>query len=352
MPGLLWLAPLPGLAAALLAAGHEPIVLDPTAALHRSRSTRRRRCCSGGAALLWSAAGAYARCLSRPGPGAGRFAAWWLLTLSGSLGVFIAGDLGSFYLAFAVVSLAAFGLVVHDGTPRARHAAAVYLLLAVLGEVCLLLGLRAAGRRRSRATAWRSATLVAALPGAPGRDLIDRPAAGRLRAEGRARAAACLAAAGASGGADAGLRRAQRRHHQGRHHRPDPLPAARTATLPDWGVILAGIGAADRLLGRRAAASPSATRRRCWPIPASARWASRGRAGHSGWCWRWRRRPGWRSPSTRSATCWRRARCSSASAWPGQRAALALAGARPGAGPGARASAGCRAPAGRWARRR
>ena len=93
----------------------------------------------GGAALLWSAAGAYARGLSARDPAPRRFAAWWLLTLTGSLGVFIAGDLGSFYLAFAVVSLAAFGLVVHDGTPRARHAAAVYLLLAVVGEACLLL---------------------------------------------------------------------------------------------------------------------------------------------------------------------------------------------------------------------
>ncbi|TDH60574.1 NADH/ubiquinone/plastoquinone (complex I) [Dankookia rubra] len=169
MPGLLWLAPLPGLAAALLGAGHPPIVLDEarrfTAALDAPGALLL-----GGAALLWCLAGAYARSYVA-GPGAGRFAAWWLLTLTGSLGVFIAGDLGSFYLAFAVVSLAAFGLVGHDGTPGARHAAAVYLLLAVAGEACLLLGFALlAAEIPGDSLAIRD--LVAALPGAPGRDLI------------------------------------------------------------------------------------------------------------------------------------------------------------------------------------
>ena len=52
-------------------------------------------------------------------PDGGRFAVWWLLTLTGSLGVFIAADLASFYVTFGLVSLAAWGLVVHDGTPQA-----------------------------------------------------------------------------------------------------------------------------------------------------------------------------------------------------------------------------------------
>jgi formate hydrogenlyase subunit 3/multisubunit Na+/H+ antiporter MnhD subunit len=93
----------------------------------------------GGAALLWSAAGVFARAQLGSGPAAQRFAAWWLLTLAGCLGVFIAGDLLSFYLAFAVVSLAAFGLVAHDGTEKARRAGGLYLLLAVVGEIALLL---------------------------------------------------------------------------------------------------------------------------------------------------------------------------------------------------------------------
>src|SRR6478609_7598581 len=51
----------------------------------------------GGAALLWSAAGAYAASLMGRDPGAPRFAIWWLLTLAGSLGLFIVGDVVNFY---------------------------------------------------------------------------------------------------------------------------------------------------------------------------------------------------------------------------------------------------------------
>jgi formate hydrogenlyase subunit 3/multisubunit Na+/H+ antiporter MnhD subunit len=136
--GLLWAAPLPALTIALLSPHIPPLVaqanglrltllLDPAGAL-----------LLGAAALLWSAAGYYTRSYLRGTPNEARFAAWWLLTQSGSIGVFVAGDLVSFYLTFAVASLAGFGLVVHDGTPTARKAGALYLLLAVLGEIALL----------------------------------------------------------------------------------------------------------------------------------------------------------------------------------------------------------------------
>ena len=75
----------------------------------------------GVAALLWIVAGAYASTHLRDDPNAGRFAEWWLSTLIGNLGVFIAADLVSFYLTFSVVSLAAYGLIVHDGTPGWHH---------------------------------------------------------------------------------------------------------------------------------------------------------------------------------------------------------------------------------------
>lgn len=93
----------------------------------------------GVAALLWMVAGAYAAAYLRRDPNAGRFVEWWLLTLTGSLGVFMAADLVSFYLTYSMVSLAAWGLVVHDGTPNGRRAGAVYLALAVLGEAFLLM---------------------------------------------------------------------------------------------------------------------------------------------------------------------------------------------------------------------
>ncbi len=93
----------------------------------------------GVAALLWIVAGAYASTYLRGDPNAGRFAEWWLLTLTGSLGVFIAADLVSFYLTYSVVSLAAYGLIVHDGSPSSRRAGIIYVALAVLGEAFLLM---------------------------------------------------------------------------------------------------------------------------------------------------------------------------------------------------------------------
>ncbi|MCA3377239.1 MAG: NADH/ubiquinone/plastoquinone (complex I), partial [Roseomonas sp.] len=136
--GALWLAPLPALLIAPLAMGSS-LVLYPGGIKITLLLDAPGALLLGGAALLWSAAGVFARAQMGIGPRAKRFAAWWLLTLAGCLGVFIAGDLLSFYLAFAVVSLAAFGLVAHDGTPKARRAGGLYLLLAVLGEIALLL---------------------------------------------------------------------------------------------------------------------------------------------------------------------------------------------------------------------
>ena len=139
MPKLLVLAPLPGLAAALFAADAAPWVIDADRLRFTIGLDRPAALLLGVVSLLWSLAGAYANAYLGEGPHAGRFSAWWLLTLAGSLGVFVAGDLVSFYLVFAMASLAAFGLVVHDGTAKAQRAAKIYLLLAVLGEIVLLL---------------------------------------------------------------------------------------------------------------------------------------------------------------------------------------------------------------------
>ncbi len=122
----------------------------------------------GVAALLWIGAGAYARTYLRGTPHGGRFAEFWLMTLTGSLGVFMAADLGSFYVLFALVSLAAYGLVLHDGTPRARRASTIYLELAVAGEVFLLM----AFVLLATATPGEDLLIghvVAALPGSPWR---------------------------------------------------------------------------------------------------------------------------------------------------------------------------------------
>jgi formate hydrogenlyase subunit 3/multisubunit Na+/H+ antiporter MnhD subunit len=139
MPALLAIAPLPALVAALLAPSGI-LVLAPAPLRLTLTLDVPGAILLGVAALLWVTAGLYASAYLRGDAHAGRFAVWWLLTLTGSLGTFIAADLVSFYLVFAMVSLAAYGLVVHEGTPRARRAGAIYVSLAVLGEALLLMG--------------------------------------------------------------------------------------------------------------------------------------------------------------------------------------------------------------------
>jgi formate hydrogenlyase subunit 3/multisubunit Na+/H+ antiporter MnhD subunit len=84
--------------------------------------------------------------------------AFLLVSFVGNVGVLVAADAVSFYLAFAVMSFAGYGLVVHERTDFARRAGRIYLVLAVVSEAFILGGL----------------ILVAA---AGGRMLADAPAA-------------------------------------------------------------------------------------------------------------------------------------------------------------------------------
>lgn len=169
MPFLLGFAPLPGLVAALLAHGQPPLVLHADWLRLTFSLDGPGALLLGVAALLWSMAGIYAGAYLGARLGAMRFAGWWLITLAGSLGVFIAGDLVTFYLAFALVSLAAWGMVVHDRTDAARRAGAIYLLLAVLGEVFLLLAFALLAVNVPTPT-LAIAEVVAALPLSPWRN--------------------------------------------------------------------------------------------------------------------------------------------------------------------------------------
>jgi formate hydrogenlyase subunit 3/multisubunit Na+/H+ antiporter MnhD subunit len=166
-----WLvvAPLPGLAAALVSSGKGPPVQFPPPFRMTLALDRPGAFLLGTAALLWVLAGAYVRSYMRDEPNAGRFAEWWLLTLSGSFGVFMAADLVSFYLTYSVVSLAAWGLIVHDGTPRSRHAGAIYVAIAVLGEAFLLMAFVFMAQTTANGSLMiRDA--VTALPTSPWRD--------------------------------------------------------------------------------------------------------------------------------------------------------------------------------------
>lgn len=138
---LLPIAPLPGLAVALLAPhGVETRVPDllfgvslaldaPSAAM------------LGVTAGLWALAGLYALVYLKGSAKLATFTGFWCLTLAGNLGIFLARDVATFYVSFAAVSLAAYILVVHEGTERALRAARLYLALAVFGEAAILAGL-------------------------------------------------------------------------------------------------------------------------------------------------------------------------------------------------------------------
>ena len=138
MPALLAIAPVPALAAALLGSGGT-LALPQMLLRLRFALDVPGALLLGAAALLWIAAGIYASAWLRGRPDGGRFVVWWLLTLSGSVGVFMAADLVSFYLVFSMVSLAAYGLIVDDGTPSARRNGLIYVALALLGEAFLLM---------------------------------------------------------------------------------------------------------------------------------------------------------------------------------------------------------------------
>jgi formate hydrogenlyase subunit 3/multisubunit Na+/H+ antiporter MnhD subunit len=98
-----------------------------------------------------------------------RFAVSWLLTLTGSLGVFVAADLLTFYLLYALVSIPAYELIVRDGSPSSTRAGGVYMAFTILGEALLIMAfvLLAAGEPNG---SLRICDVMAALPGSPWRD--------------------------------------------------------------------------------------------------------------------------------------------------------------------------------------
>jgi len=137
---LLPLAPLPALAFVMIGAPGALVFPDLVLGVSLAAGPDRALLL-GMTALVWVVAGWYAALTMARGTEAGVFTSFWCLTLAGNLGVFLADDIVSFYVAFAAVSLAAWFLVVHDRTKAALAAGRVYIVLAVLGEAALLTGL-------------------------------------------------------------------------------------------------------------------------------------------------------------------------------------------------------------------
>jgi formate hydrogenlyase subunit 3/multisubunit Na+/H+ antiporter MnhD subunit len=121
------------------------------------------------AALVWLIVSVFALREGQGRPSADRFAISWLLTMAGSLGVFIAADLLTFYLVYALVSVPAYYLVAHDEEAASRRAGGVYMAFALIGEAVLLIAfvMLAAGEPSGSV---QIRDVVAALPASPWRD--------------------------------------------------------------------------------------------------------------------------------------------------------------------------------------
>lgn len=121
------------------------------------------------AALLWTLAGVYARAWFPQPARRFRFFAFFLPAMAGNLYLVIAQDLIGFYLGFALMSFASYGLVVFSADAMALRAARVYMVLVIVGELLLFTSLLLAAQATD---AIDFATVHARLAEAPTRDLV------------------------------------------------------------------------------------------------------------------------------------------------------------------------------------
>jgi formate hydrogenlyase subunit 3/multisubunit Na+/H+ antiporter MnhD subunit len=164
---LLPLAGLPALLAALL--DPAPIELDPLLLGVRLGPGLYGRSFLFPAALLWIASGMFAVRLLRTDRHIARFAFFFLMTMSGNIGLIVSQDVPTFYTWFAVMTFSAYGLIVHDRTAEAMRAGRVYLVMALAGEAALLTALFLAVNSAGTTAIQDMAAAVAV---SPQRDMI------------------------------------------------------------------------------------------------------------------------------------------------------------------------------------
>ncbi len=95
-------------------------------------------------AVLWCTGGLFAAGYLSGQQRIAEFRFFFLLSMAGNLGLIVAQDAASFYTLFALMTFAAYGLVIHSRSDKAMRAGRIYLIMAVMGELLLLFAIHAA----------------------------------------------------------------------------------------------------------------------------------------------------------------------------------------------------------------
>lgn len=100
------------------------------------------RCVYGSVtAFMWASTALFSPEYFKSYQNRGRYDLFYLLTLTGTIGVFLSADLYTTFLFFELMSLCSYPWVAHDETPAAMRAADTYLAIAVIGGLVTLMGL-------------------------------------------------------------------------------------------------------------------------------------------------------------------------------------------------------------------
>jgi multicomponent Na+:H+ antiporter subunit D len=92
-------------------------------------------------ATIWFLVAVYSLAYMKGDHDQTRYYAFFLLTLAGAMGSFMAADLFTLFLFFEVMSLPAYVLVIHDQTAKAMQAGLKYLFMTIAGSLAFFFGL-------------------------------------------------------------------------------------------------------------------------------------------------------------------------------------------------------------------
>ncbi len=93
------------------------------------------------ASVMWLITSIYSFDFSKDMRNLPRYAFFTLMTLGATLGVILSDDLFTLYLFFEIMSLCSYPWVAHRETAQALRAADSYIYIAIIGGLCMLMGL-------------------------------------------------------------------------------------------------------------------------------------------------------------------------------------------------------------------